>query len=133
MEPQPDAVSRYSEATIALFSCSVCDHLVGYQELYPPGVPRAPERGPEHPLRRLDRHWLYTSNGDRSGNVEMTAEKFAHAVEALAGEHPASFLALYCHACELVYCYGHWAVEYSEDPPRTVGACPKHHQRVIDW
>ena len=120
-------------AAIAIFSCSICGKEVGYEELYPPGVPRSPERGPEHPLRELDRHWHYISNGDRMGDSELTAEEFASALEALAGEHPASFLALYCPGCERVYCYDHWRVRYSDDPPRTIGVCRKGHTRVIDW
>jgi hypothetical protein len=122
-----------SGATIVDFKCAICGESVGYEELYPPGVQRAPGRGGEHPLRRLDRHWHYVSNGDRFGDSELTAEEFAHNVEALAGEHPARFMALYCHGCELLYCYGHWRVKYSDDPPRTVGLCPKGHMRVIDW
>ena len=119
--------------TIVIFSCSICGREVAYEELYPPGVPRARHRGPEHPRRRLDRYWHYVSNGDYEGDSELTQTEFEGNVAALTREHPASFLALYCHGCELVYCYDHWAVRYSEDPPRTMGHCPKGHVRVIDW
>jgi hypothetical protein len=120
-------------ATIAVFRCSICRQEVGYEELYPPGVPRSLERGEEHPMRILDRYWRYSSNGDRFGDSELTEEAFARSVAALAGEHPASSLALYCPGCERVYCYRHWRVEYSGDPEMTMGICRKGHARVLDW
>jgi len=121
-----------SNAIIADFPCSICGKPVGYEELYPPGVARATGRGEEHPLRNLDRHWHYISNGDRCGDSELTPDQFARAAEALAGEHSASFLALYCEECQLVYCFKHWRVEYAHDPDMSFGTCPKGHVRVID-
>jgi hypothetical protein len=118
---------------IADFSCSVCGVPVAYKELYPPGVPRAAGRGAEHPPRKRDRHWMYVSNGDRYGDRELTPEEFAHEVETLAGEHPGSYLALYCHGCRATYCFRYWKVDYSDDPPRSVGTCPRGHMRVIDY
>lgn len=114
------------------FPCSVCGAPVGYRELYPPGVPRAAGRGGEHPGRRLDRYWQYISDGDRAGDREVTPDEFAREVEALGGEHAARFLALYCRECQLVYCFDHWTVDYSDTPPHLVGICPRNHWRVMD-
>lgn len=119
-------------AAIRDFSCSVCGAPVGYRELYPPGVPRAAGRGGEHPRRRLDRYWQYLSNGERTGDCEVTPEEFAREVEALGGEHAARFLALYCGSCQLVYCFDHWMVDFSDEPPHSFGSCPQGHWRVID-
>jgi hypothetical protein len=121
-----------SNATIVDFSCSICGESIGYRELYPPGVPRAAGRGGEHPGRRLDRHWHYVSDGDRYGDSELTPAEFAREVADLAGEHPEAFLKLYCHECQLVYCFGHWRVEYSDQPPVCFGICPRGHGHVID-
>lgn len=87
------------------FPCSECDAPVGHRELYPPGVPRAPGRNAEHRRRRLDRSWRYISNGDRTGDREVTQLEFAREVEALRGEGARKLLALYCGSCELVYCF----------------------------
>jgi hypothetical protein len=121
-----------ARATISDFRCSVCRAKVGYEELYPPGARRATGRGGEHPGRDLQRHWHYISNGDREGDSELTPDEFTRAVEALAGQHPESFLALYCEKCQLVYCFKHWRVEYALDPDMSFGTCPNGHVRVID-
>jgi hypothetical protein len=83
-------------AAIRDFSCSVCGAPVGSREVYPPGIPRAVGRGGEHPGRRLDRCWQYTTDRDRTRDREVTPEEFARAVEALGGEQAGSCLALYC-------------------------------------
>jgi hypothetical protein len=119
-------------AVVVDFPCSVCGKPVGYQELYPPGVPRRPDRGPENPGRALDRHWHYISNGDRDGFGELSPAEFDRAVQHLTGADPASFVALYCHECERVYCFDHWRVEYSDEPPRSFGTCREGHGHVID-
>jgi hypothetical protein len=119
-------------AAIRDFSCSVCGAPVAYRELYPPGVPRSAGRGGEHPGRRLDRYWEYISDGDREGACEVTHDQFARGVEALGGDHAARYLALYCRDCQLVYCFNHWKVEYSDEAPRSFGTCPRGHGRVID-
>ena len=112
------------EATIVDFPCSVCGRVVGYEELYPPGVPRASGRGGEHPRRKLDRHWHYISDGDRGGDGELTPDRFEQQLRARSGEHPASFLKLYCKRCQLVCCFDHWKVEYSDVPPVSMGILP---------
>lgn len=119
-------------AAIRDFPCSICGEPVGYRELYPPGVPRAAGRGGEDPGRRLDRHWHYVSDGDRYGDSELTTTEFAQEITDLAGEHPESFLKLHCPKCQLVYCFAHWTVEYSDEPPVSFGICPQGHGRVID-
>jgi len=113
-------------------ACSVCGKHVGSRELYPSGVPRPAARGGDGPRRRLDRHWEYLDDGDRYGNSELSAAEYERALGALTGPHPEPFAKLYCHACDLVYCSGHWAVEYSNEPPVCVGRCPKGHWHVID-
>ncbi len=123
------------EPVILDVACSLCGRPVGYWELYPPHVPRPADRGPEHPLRRLDRYWHYVSDGDRMGNSEITEGEYEGNRARLTGEAAASFVKLYCTACGLVYCWDHWRVGYSDDPlgsPRSWGACPRGHHRIID-
>ncbi len=128
-----DLVRAVSGATIADFRCSICGSLVGYQELYPAGVPRGPGRDPEHPRRRMDRPWIYQDNGDRMGDSELSGAEFRRRTKALRGDRPESFLSLYCEECELVYCFDHWEVEYAtQEPLSTYGTCPHNHSRVID-
>ena len=119
-------------ATVVDVSCSVCGKRVGYRELYPPDVPRPADRGPEHPARSLDRAWEYVGNGDREGFGGLSLAELDRAIESLAGDQPERFMALYCHECRLVYCFAHWRVEYSNDPPRSFGRCPRGHGHVID-
>lgn len=125
-------VTDPAAAVIVDFPCSICGARVGYKELYPPGVPRAAGRGPEHPARQLDRPWLYVDNGDRGGDRGLTPDDYAQQVTALAREHPGAFLRLYCPRCAAAYCYRHWSVEADGDPPITFGTCPQGHPRVID-
>jgi len=119
-------------AVVVDFPCSACGRPVGYHELYPPGVPRRADRGPENPGRDLDRHWEYVSNGDREGFGELSPAEFERAVRNVTGDDAARSIALYCHKCRRVYCFAHWRVEYSDDPPRSFGTCPMGHGHVID-
>ncbi len=118
--------------TVVDVSCAICAKPVGYRELYPPGVGRPASRGGDDPQRLLDRAWEYVDDGDRSGNGELTADQYAHAVEALTGPRPQTFLKLYCPACGLAYCWDHWKTEYSDAPPVCMGQCSQGHWHVID-
>ena len=73
-------------------------------------------------------HHLKTLAEDR----EVTPDEFAREVAALGGEHAARFIALYCGLCQLVYCFDHGTVDYSDEPPHAFGMCPQAHWRVID-
>jgi hypothetical protein len=127
MTPMPS-----SEPIIRDFNCSICGKRVAYVELYPPGVPRSRERGEEHPRRKLDSHWSYQSDGNRSGDSELTPAQYEARVGSLGGPGAADFVTLRCRECGLIFCWGHAEIHYEDDPEMTVAKLPCGHWRVVD-
>ena len=125
--PPGTYAARMPGATIVDFPCSICGAPVGYQELYPPGVPRAAGRGGEDPGRRLDRHWHYVSDGDRYGDSELTLAAFAE-------EYPEAVAILLYRGAERLRIGNVWCIPVEAflrdlKPGRSLFAAPSEARR----